>query len=91
MPVLKLLAEHFYLQSYNSQRALATPNQQATSAATDPKRGACFNCSKPGYFADTCLNPCLTLRINKIRQEDTKTLSDNKATEKDNATDKSEN
>ena len=67
-----------------------TPNSRATSA-TDLKKGACFNCSEPGHFADTCLNPCLTLRINKIRQEDTKTLSNNKATKKDNATDKSEN
>ena len=70
-----------------------TPNSRATPAATDPKKEACFNCGEPGYFADTCLNPCLTLRINEIRQEhlDTKTLGDNKATEEDDATDKSEN
>ena len=71
-----------------------TPNSRATSA-TDPKKGACFNCSEPGHFADTCLNLCLTLRINEIRQKhlnaDAKTLGDNKATKENDATDKSEN
>ena len=67
-----------------------TSNSRATSA-TDLKKGACFNCSKPGHFADTCPNPCLTPRINEIRQEDAETLGDDKATKEDNATDKSEN
>ena len=93
LPALKPLAEHFYSQPYNSQRASATPNPQATPAATDLKKGACFNCGEPGHFADTCPNPCLTPQINEIGQEhlDAKTLGDNKATEEDNATDKSEN
>ena len=70
-----------------------TLNSRATSATTDPKKGACFNCGEPGHFADTCLNPCLTPRINKIRQEhlDAETLGDDKATKEDDATDKSEN
>ena len=67
-----------------------TPNSRATPA-TDPKKRACFNCSKPSHFADTCPNPCLTLQINEIGQEDAETLGDDKATKEDNATDKSEN
>ena len=67
-----------------------TPNSRATPA-TDPKKGACFNCGEPGHFADTCLNPCLTLRINEIRQEDAETLGNDKATKEEDTTDKSEN
>ena len=90
LPALRTIGL-FYLKLYVEHYKSATLNLRATSATTDPKKRACFNCSKPSYFADTCLNPCSTLRINKIRQEDTKTLSNNKATKEDNATDKSEN
>ena len=46
----------------------------------DQTKGACFNYSKIGHFADTCPNPRSMPRINEIEQEDNKTLGNNKAT-----------
>jgi hypothetical protein len=60
-----------------------TPSPRLTPIPVNLAKGACFNCSETGHFTDSCLNPRSILRINKIREEDNKTLSDNKATKEE--------
>jgi hypothetical protein len=60
-----------------------TPGLQSTPILVNLAKGACFNCSKTSHFTDSCLNPYSILRINKIREEDNKTLSNNKATKEE--------
>jgi hypothetical protein len=63
--------------------------RSSTTPAPDQSKVTCFNYSKAGHFASSCLNPRTTPRIHKI-QQDTNASGD-KANDKDNADSKSEN
>ena len=69
-----------------------TPGLRLSLVPTiNPSKVTCFNCNEVGHYANTCPNPRITPRINKINQ-DTRDLS-NKVNDidKDNTDLESEN
>ena len=83
-PTARLSNSLFYPRPYIGRKDSMILGLQTTPTPIDPSKGTCFNCSKTGHFTDSCLNSYSILRINKIKQEGNKTLSDNKATKEDN-------